>query len=416
MQIEQFPARLQRNSKLDRRRPYGDRERAILNHRRFLSAHAEIASWPGYAPTPLIALSGLAARLGLGPLFYKDESRRFGLKSFKALGGAYAVLCLLQGHAARNGIERASAADFVAGRHREIVREVTVATATDGNHGRSVAWGARMFGCKCIIYLHEHVSPTREAEIATYGAEIRRVSGSYDESVRACAADAAANGWSLVADTSVGGDGRVPAMVMQGYTVMVDEILSQLGDRCPTHIFVPGAVGGLAAAVVAPLWERMRERRPRIVVVEPTRADCISRSLAAGRPTAVPGDVNTFMACLAAGEVSPAAWDILEFSLDDAIAIPDEAAAAAMRLLAEGVDGDGPIVSGESGCAATAGLIAASLDPRIRQELELGPDARIVAIGSEGATDAVTYEAVVGESPEMVERRAAQHRDQRKSA
>jgi diaminopropionate ammonia-lyase len=373
----------------------------------FAAAKAEIAGWPGYRPTPLIEMPGLARRLELGAILYKDEGKRFGLKSFKALGGAYAVLCLLKERLAANGVANAKAADLVARQHVDLIADVTVATATDGNHGRSVAWGAQMFGCRCIIYLHEHVSEAREQEIARYGAEIRRVSGSYDDSVRQCAADASENGWLLVADTSSGGNARVPSMVMQGYTLLVDEMMADLAAEPPTHVFVPGAVGGLAAAVVAQLWESLGDRRPRIVVVEPTRADCISRSLAAGQPTAIHGDVNSFMACLAAGEVSPVAWDILGPALDDALAIPDEAAVAAMRLLAEGLDGDPSIVSGESGCAATAGLIAAALDPAVREALDLGPTSRVVTIGSEGATDEETYRRVVGESAETVTRRAA---------
>jgi len=407
MQIERFPARLQHNERLERSRPYGAAERRILSLDGFRAARAEITSWPGYAPTPLIELPGLARRLGLAKVLYKDEGKRFGLKSFKALGGAYAVLSLLQEQLAARGMAGASAADLLARRHADRVRDVTVATATDGNHGRSVAWGAEMFGCRCVIYLHEHVSEAREREIARYGAEIRRVPGSYDDSVRQCAADSAANGWLLVADTSLGGNARVPAMVMQGYTVLVDELVRDCGHLLPTHLFVPGAVGGLAAAVVAQLWESFGAARPRIVVVEPTRADCISRSLAAGRPTPVHGDVNSFMACLAAGEVSPVAWEILGPGLDDSLAIPDPAAVSAMRLLADGVDGDPSVVSGESGCAATAGLIAACLDPAIRRALDLGAEARVGTLGSEGATDEETYRRVVGESAETVERRAA---------
>jgi diaminopropionate ammonia-lyase len=407
MKIERFPARLQANTGLDRSQAYGPAERAVLSQAALARARTEITSWPGYAPTPLVALPGLARGLGLGAIHYKDESKRFGLMSFKALGGAYAVLLLLEEHLAANGIAGATAADLLAHRHAERVRDVTVVSATDGNHGRSVAWGAQMFGCRCIIYLHEHVSRTREKEIARYGAEIRRVSGSYDDSVRRCAADAKAEGWVLVADTSLDGDARVPSMVMQGYALLVEEIAAQAGATRPTHVFVPGAVGGLAAAVVAQLWETLGPDRPRIVVVEPTRADCISRSLAAGRPTAVPGDVNTFMACLAAGEVSPVAWTILGPGLDDCVAIPDEAAVAAMRLLAEGIEGDPPLVSGESGCAATAGLIAAALDPAIAAALDLGRSSRVITLGTEGATDAETYARVVGRTAEAVEVRAA---------
>ncbi|MCF3935075.1 diaminopropionate ammonia-lyase [Acuticoccus sp. M5D2P5] len=400
MPIERFPLRHQPNIALDRGRAYGGEAAAILNETGLAAAKREIASWPDYRPTPLVALPGLAARTGVGAVHYKDESQRFGLKSFKALGGAYAVLVILQDAVAATG-PRPSAADLMAGEHRAIAGGVTVACATDGNHGRSVAWGAQMFGCRCVIYLHEHVSATREREIARYGAEIRRVRGNYDMSVHQCAADAQTNGWQLVADTSAGGSHRVPSLVMQGYTVMTDEILTALGTP-PTHVFAPAAVGGLAAAIVGPLWERFGAARPRVIAVEPFQADCVSLSLAQGHLTPATGDVETFMACLAAGEVSPAAWPILGPALDDAIAIPDDAAVAAMSLLANGVDGDLPLVAGESGCAATAGLIAATFDPAAKAALGLDAGSVVVVIGSEGATDADTYRAVVGRTAEEV--------------
>jgi diaminopropionate ammonia-lyase len=403
MDLQRFPARHVRNALARREAPFGEAERRILGLDSVAAARAEIETWPGYAPTPLRPLPGLAGRLGLAAVLYKDEGHRFGLGSFKALGGAYAVLRLLQRHLRSwHGIE-ATAADLLAGRHREAAREVTAATATDGNHGRSVAWGAERFGCRCVVYIHEHVSAAREAGIARYGAEMRRVPGGYDDSVRRCAADAAANGWRLVADTSTDGGWEVPAMVMQGYGVLAEEVLEQAAGEPPfTHVLVQAGVGGLAAAVAAVMWQRLGAGRPRTVVVEPDLADCVFRTVAAGRPTAVPGEANTFMACLAAGEVSPAAWAILKVAADDVLSLSDEAARAAMRALAEGVDGDRPVVAGESGCAAAAGLIAAALDPGLREALALDPGSRVLVIGSEGATDALTYERTVGRSAEAV--------------
>lgn len=406
--IRQFGARHvhNRDSRFDR--PYAPEQRAVLNQAAYAAMRREITSWPGYAPTPLTSLPGLASALGLREVLYKDESRRFSLKSFKALGGAYAVLRVIQRRLADAGRPGVTAADLIAGKHRDIAGALTVAAATDGNHGRSVAWGAQMFGARCVIYLHAHVSQSREDEIARFGAVIARVPGSYDDSVRQCAADAARNGWDLVADTNAGGgDAAVPSMVMQGYTLMVAEFMEQLGERTPSHVFVQGGVGGIAAAVAGHLWETLGAKRPRIVVVEPQRADCIYRSIAAGAPTPVEGDVNTFMACLAAGEISPLAWPILRYAADDVLTLPEEAAPEAMRMLAAGVAGDPPVVSGESGCAAIAGLVEAALDPGLRAALGLTPAALIVAIGSEGATDAATYEAVVGRSAEAVERQAA---------
>ncbi len=403
MDLAPFEARHLHNEQATFERSYGAAEQAILSRQAFAEAMAEIGSWPGYAPTPLVTLPGLARRLGIASLDYKDESKRFGLMSFKALGGAYAVLRVLQQQLGSHHDVKATAADLIAGQHRDKIEDLTVAAATDGNHGRSVAWGAQMFGCQCKIYLHAHVSLEREREIAKYGAQIVRVKGGYDDSVRDCASDAERNGWHLVADTnSGGGSAEMPTLVMQGYTVMVEEMLEQLKAGMPSHVFVQGGVGGLAAAVAGHLWETLGAKRPRIVVVEPTKADCIYRSIEAGRPTPVPHAVDTFMACLAAGEIAPLAWPILRYAADDILTLPDEAAPEAMRLLAAGIDGDPGLVSGESGCAAVAGLVAAALDQRVRAALGLDARSRIVAIGSEGATDPATYTRVVGRSAQAV--------------
>lgn len=406
MELKKFIASHVRNINADPGRGYGDAEREVLNLEAFRTARDEICTWPGYSPTPLVNLPGLAGALGLGDLYQKDEGKRFGLKSFKALGGAYAVLRLLQQILDQEfGLPETSSAELLSGRHRNMTAQVTVAAATDGNHGRSVAWGAEMFGCKAKIYLHGLVGKSREREIAKYGADIIRVDGTYDDSVRQCAIDADANGWHLVADTTAGG-GRedLPRLVMQGYTIMVQEALDQMpGGTPPTHIFVPGGVGGIAAAVAGHVSETLAARRPRIVVVEPNKADCIFRSVSVDRLMAVDGELDTFMACLSAGEVSPLAWPIIRYQVDDVLSIPDKAAVETMRLLALGTGGDVPVVAGESGVAAMAGIIAASLDDGLRHALELAETSCVVAIGSEGATDAEVYQRVVGRAAEQVE-------------
>lgn len=390
-----------RNAHADRGRPPGPAEREVMSLRSFRRARAEIGGWPGYAPTPLREMPGLARRAGVARVLYKDESRRFGLESFKALGGAYAVLRFMQ-----RGLEAehpgVTAAELLAGEHRARSARFTFATATDGNHGRSVAWGCRMFGARCVIYLHERVSAAREAEIARHGAEIRRVPGGYDDSVRRCAEEARDQGWTVVADTSAGIGPLAPSLVMQGYGVLAEEMDEQAAPSQPTHVLVPAGVGGLAAAVAAYHWEAHGTAGPRVVAVEPMRADCVFRSLAAGRPEAVPGDADTFMACLAAAEISPLAWPFLRAAVTDALALPDEAAAEAMRLLAAGADGDPPVVSGESGAATTAGLLAAAADPAARAALGLDAASVVALIGSEGATDRATYARVVGRPAEAV--------------
>lgn len=398
------PVRHVVNPRARRDGPPGPGARAVLDSDGLARAKAEISRWPGYAPSPLVPLSGLARAAGLGAIFWKDESERFGLASFKALGGAYAVLRLVQRELARQGIDPVpDSAALRAGACRELVARITVTCATDGNHGRSVAWGASLFGCRCVIYLHETVSPGREAAIARYGAEIRRVPGNYDDAVRRCAEDAAREGWSVVSDTSWPGYTDVPRDVMQGYTVMADEILDQLpaGPR-PTHLFLQGGVGGLAAAVAWRFHEAFGADRPRVVVVEPDRAACILGSLQAGEPVAVHGDLDTVMAGLACGEVSLLAWEILKEVADDALAVPDESALECMRLLADPPFGDPPLVAGESAVAGLAGLLLTAADPGLRGALGLGPDSRIVLIGSEGATDPELYTRIVGRAAETV--------------
>ena len=204
----------------------------ILNQAGFVAAEEEISRWPGYAATPLHRLPGLAAKLGVAALHYKDECGRFGLKSFKALGGAYAVFRLLsKAVGARNGGEPVDSRQLIAGRWRDIVQAVTVTCATDGNHGRSVAWGARLFGCRCVIYVHASVSEGRCAAIAQYGAEVIRVPGNYDDSVRHAADEARRNGWTVVSDTTYEGYREIPIDVMHGYGVMAREIVRVLGKR-----------------------------------------------------------------------------------------------------------------------------------------------------------------------------------------
>ncbi len=375
----------------------------LLKEHLFNEARQQISSWPGYNPTPLISLSSLAKELNISAIHYKDESHRFSLKSFKALGGAYAVLKVLSRELERKGHRAFSFDDLLKNESKKIIKNITVCCATDGNHGRSVAWAAQLFGCRSVIYLHEGVSVGREEEISNHGAEIRRVQGGYDHSVRKSAEDARIEGWFVVSDTSWEGYEEIPLWVMQGYMVMAFEILEQWPqENIFSNLFIQGGVGGLAAGVAGYFWRVLKTDRPRTIVVEPERADCIARSLAAGTPTPVMGDVDTFMACLAAAEISPLAWKILQRVADDSLVISDDYAIKAMRILANGVGTDPSIVSGESGCASVAGLIASNNDKDIRRALGLDPGSSVLVIGSEGATDPDIFFNVVGKTPQEV--------------
>jgi diaminopropionate ammonia-lyase len=390
------------NPRATRDAPYSaDGRAAILSLAGLACAKREIMAWPGYKPTPLRLLPKLAARAGIDAILYKDEAERFGLGSFKALGGAYAVFKLLRKSIQEQKNVAASSLDLTSGRYADVTSRITVTCATDGNHGRSVAWGARTFGCRCVIYIPESVSPGRCQAIAAYGAEIRRFTGTYDDGVRRAAADAAAKGWMVVSDTAYEGYTDVPRDVMQGYSLMVEEALRQT-SALPSHVFVQGGVGGLAASVCSYLWERYGAARPYFVIVEPEKADCFYRSAVAGRPTPAEGALDTIMAGLACGEVSPLAWRILETGADAFMTIDDEAAVDCMRLLADGRFGDNPVVAGESAVAGLAGLLVASADADTRARLDLHLGSRVLVFGTEGATDPEVYRSIVGRRPDEV--------------
>jgi diaminopropionate ammonia-lyase len=384
--------------------PYGTQRAAVMNRAGFDAALAEISSWPGYAAAPLHRLDALARQLGLASLWYKDERGRFGLGSFKALGGAYAVANVLRNKVmAARGLANVTSKQLLSGAFADLIGTATVTCATDGNHGRSVAWGAQLFGCGCVIFVHEHVSQGRRDAIARYGAEVREVKGNYDDAVRHAAATAAANDWTVVSDTSYPGYRDIPLDVMHGYGVMAAEIAQQMpGGSPPTHVFAQAGVGALAAAVCASFWLRWGEKRPRFVVIEPLHADCVYRSLEAGTPVVVGGSLDTVMAGLACGEVSELAWEILHGGANAAVALADAYALEAMRMLANPLAGDPPIVAGETGGAGLGALLAARAHPEIRATLALDAHARVLLLGSEGDTDAAIYREVVGRTAQEV--------------
>lgn len=367
----------------------------VLPEGGFRRAKEEIASWPGYAPTPLRDLPDAAAAARVASVRYKDEGGRFGLGSFKALGGAYAVMRLLQAELAKRGIANAAtAAELMDGRHKEATRAITICCATDGNHGRSVAWGAQRFGAACVIFVHETVSQGRRDAIAKWGAEIRVVPGTYDDAVREAQKQAEANGWFVVSDTSYPGYTEVPRDVMQGYRLMAEEAADQIG-QAPTHVFVPGGVGGVAAAVSVQMRARFGAAA-RVIVAEPDKAACLLASAEAGAPTTVPGDLDTLMAGLACGEPSLLAWQELERGAFAFMSVPDDSAVACMKALAARTP---PIVAGESAVAGLAALLLAAREPFARTALGLEETSRVLIFGTEGATDPEVYERLVGHAP-----------------
>lgn len=388
------------------RTPYPATLQAILSIARAEESRRWLSTWPGVtSPTPLRELPDLARELRVARLSVKDESLRSPLGSFKALGAPIALLRqILRLHPGFRP------QDVLAGCHAGTLADYTVITATDGNHGRSLAAAARDAGCCCVIVLHAHVSRERETAIAAYGAHIVRVAGNYDAAVEEAARLSAANGWQVVSDTSYAGYEDIPRDVMQGYGSIAAEVTEQTGARrdgeCGyTHVFLQGGVGGLAAGVASWLWEYHGEQRPRFIVVEPEQADCLLQSAIQGHAAKATGSVDSVMAGLACGEASPLAWRFLDPLIDHCVTIADDEAIEAMRLLARGSVRDTPIVAGESGAAGLAGLRTLRRRAALSAQAGLDAHSRVLAINTEGATDPRMYEKLVGTSPTAITRK-----------
>ncbi|MDR2111776.1 MAG: diaminopropionate ammonia-lyase [Candidatus Accumulibacter sp.] len=368
--------------------------------------HAELSralafhrSMPGYAPTPLVSLPRLARRLGIGSLCVKDESARFGLKAFKVLGGAYAMARHI-GELVNEDIGKLPFEVMTGDKVRGRIGEVVFATATDGNHGRGVAWTARQLGQKAVVYMPRGSSEERLAAIRREGAQASIVNLNYDEAVRMIAAEAEKNGWLMVQDTAWTGYEKIPLWIMQGYGSLMLEAMRQLHEVPPTHIFIQAGVGSLAGMVQGMVTAAWGEERPRVIVAEAAVADCLYRSScnADGRAVPVGGDLATIMAGLACGEANSIGWNILRDYAAAFASCPDFVAARGMRMLGHPLPGDPPIVSGESG-AVTAGLLSILMQSpahaATREALALNEDSRVLLVSTEGDTDPRRYLDIV---------------------
>jgi diaminopropionate ammonia-lyase len=342
--------------------------------------HAEL---PGYRATPLHDLPGLAAGLGVGSVRLKDESQRFGLGAFKGLGASYAVHQL--------ALEQPGRLTFI--------------TATDGNHGRAVAWAASRLGHHAVVFVPAAASAGRQRAIAERGATVVRVEGTYDDAVRQAARKAELTDAVLLQDSAWEGYDRVPRWIMQGYVTMLDEALEQLGGVTPSHVLLQCGVGSFAAAMAGALRERFGDRRPRVIAVEPTGAACATAAIETGRtaPPEIEGDLHTFMACLSCGRLSTIAWPILRSFADAVAACDDEFAVGGMLRLARPTGSDPRVESGESGAVTTGLLCEAGADTGLRARLALGPESRVLLFSTEGATDPDIYERVMNDGCEALD-------------
>jgi len=356
-------------------------------------------SFPQYNPTPLVTLDNLARNLRVANIWIKDESYRFGLNAFKVLGASYAIACVIGG---KLGIseDNLSFDIFSSDPIREKLTGTTFVTATDGNHGRAVAWVAQKLGVNAVVYMPQGSSRARFEAIKQYGAQTEIVKGNYDDAVHWAAEQAQKNGWILVQDTAWEGYEEIPTRIVQGYLTLLHEALEQLGGKIPTHVFVQCGVGSLAAAMQAYVVELFGPNRPISVVVEPERASCFyeSMSINDGNLHKISGDLNTIMAGLACGEPGLLAWKILYSYADVFVTCSDSVAIKGMRILANPLAGDGKVVSGESG-AVTTGLLACLVgDARYRETaeaLKITQESKILLVSTEGDTDPDMYQKIV---------------------
>ncbi|GJM39721.1 MAG: diaminopropionate ammonia-lyase [Ardenticatenaceae bacterium] len=355
---------------------------------------------PGYEMTPLKRLPQLSSRLGLGGIWVKDESARMRLNAFKALGGSYAIYRFI---CQRLGQSRLTFSELMSDEVRTRLGEITFTSATDGNHGKGLAWAAQKLRFPCVIYVHKQTSRARIDAIAEFGAEVRVVEGNYDDAVGQCERDAQANGWQVVSDTSWPGYEDIPRWVMQGYTTLLAETQEQLaaqGIVKPTHIFVQAGVGAFAAAMIAFYAKLFGAEAPTAVVAEPRTAACLYHSFQTddGQPHSVTGDLETIMAGLACGVPSKLAWQVLWNHADFIVTAPDYVAAKGMRMYGVPLKGDPFVVSGESG-AVTLGALAFIMEyagaAAFREQLQLDENSQVLLINTEGNTDPDYFRNVV---------------------
>ncbi len=371
----------------------------ISTVRKAMKFHREI---PGYKMTPLRALPNLAHMLGIGGIYVKDEAQRLELNSFKVLGGSYAISRYIQKKLGLSD-EEATYDYLVSDECHERLGDITFASATDGNHGRGIAWASMKLRHKCVIYVHKETSKARIDAIRRYGAEVKVIDGNYDDAVRQIAIDAKKNNWTIISDTSWDGYTEIPTWIMQGYTTMLLESQEQfagMGITRPTHVIVQAGVGALAAAVVGFYSALFKDNPPVFIVVEPDKAACIYESMKEGdgKCHSVKGDLDTIMAGLACGDPSPIAFDILSHNANFFLAVPDYVAARGMRILSCPLKGDPFVISGESGAVPLGALYSVLTekgDEELRKKMKLDSSSHVFMINTEGNTDPKHFRQII---------------------
>jgi len=343
----------------------------VLSKNDMDDAYNIISRWDNYSPTPLISLNKLSKKLGLNKIFYKDESKRFHLKSFKALGGAYAVEKVTKGS-----------------------KEIVISTATAGNHGRSVAWGSKKLGLKCKIFISEYVSEFRAEIMRSFGADVVRVKGNYDNSLKECIKQSKQNNWQIVQDVAWHDYKLVPRLTMAGYSVMMKEISEQINNQKISHVILQAGVGGMAAAMVAGI-ARYLDNIPKVIVVEPESAACVLESIRVGKIKKISIKKESLMGGMSCDEVSLVPWEILRNSISHCVTVSDNYISKTVKLLANSELSNEKIVGGECSTPGIISLVGLCNDVETKKKINLNEDSKVLLFGCEGDADEELYKKLL---------------------
>ena len=343
----------------------------ILSQDDIDEAYKTISNWDNYSPTPLISLNKLNNKLKLNKIFYKDESKRFHLKSFKALGGAYAVEKIIKGNDKK-----------------------VISTATAGNHGRSVAWGSQKNNLECKIFISEFVSESRAQVMRSFGADVIRIKGNYEDSLNECIKQSKKNNWQIVQDVAWEDYKLVPKLTMAGYSVMMKEISEQIKDEKISHVILQAGVGGMAAAMVAGI-ARYLDHIPQIIIVEPDSAACVLESIKKGKIEKISIEKESIMGGMSCGEVSLVPWEILKNSVHFCVTVPDDYISKTVKYLANKEFSEEKIIGGECSTPGIASLIGLSNDHETRKKISLNENSNVLLFGCEGDADEELYQKLL---------------------
>ena len=344
---------------------------SVLSKHEIDEAYNTISRWDNYSPTPLISLNKLSKKLKLNKIFYKDESKRFHLRSFKALGGAYAVEKVTKGN-----------------------NDIVISTATAGNHGRSVAWGSKKLGLKCKIFISEYVSEFRAEVMRSFGADVIRVKGNYDNSLKECIKQSKQYNWQIVQDVAWEDYKLIPKLTMAGYTVMMKEISEQINNQKISHVILQAGVGGMAAAMIAGIASYLNHV-PKIIIVEPESAACVLESIKTGKIEKITVEKESLMGGMSCDEVSLVPWQILKNSASHCVTVSDDYISKTVKSLANCEFSDEKIIGGECSTPGIVSLVGLCNDIDIRKKINLNKDSNVLLFGCEGDADEELYQKLL---------------------